>query len=544
MLLQRIIKIKDNDDIPDFIIKFIKKTDENFDISKNDNSALLGFLTPEDSEWDMQNIIKAKDHFINFSTNNIIDNYNQICKNKTNEEYNNYDISMIYQYLLKKFYFDNSIKIKKEIIPLKDIKKENLIFLLNFENSNFSYFKHFLSYILLNTDINILNISKSLHFDFKYKKSDRSLNKELPFLNTILTDKECINYLAKYENIDISISSFPYDEFKHFYKNKNNYIPKDSILNNIYSLNPNYIYLDCYYKDNFKDYYTIDNINNLKNNDNVNININLDYYNILSKQKNIYISFLPNFENKDIYQKHDNENLLTYFYNENIKEVKYLFSYGEYNKYIYLSLREILDFFLSNKDYVDFLNKEKLLTEYSINKLHNFIINLEDQNIKDLYKKLLEIKEKDKNYLEDIYLVYKTKNNIEKEEIISYIKNLFILGMKLRGWEKNDYILKKDKVKNDYEKILINIIDVCRDINVIYNLNDYIKGLKTINYINSRFIICDINIYDKFLDIINNNKEDLSCLKEGSNYLIYTSYYYYKLFEKIEIINIHCFEEI
>jgi hypothetical protein len=583
-------KIQRDITYPNFIKEILKKTGEKLVIEKDNLEelgddelcAIIAFLTVEDAEWEIKNIIKSLKHFMDYKNkinlsilsndknklnkinlnndkNNIYEN-NNFFINKNNENFDCYDTCMIFDYILN-FYYDEEkgyLKIKNKKINISEVNDENKLKLLfYFSLSDYSDLDSYVfSIIKKNKKINILELSSFLNFNYEKKEVEEDKKKykrkilTSPFLNANISDEEAIGYMFKCEKIDISYAEHVYDEFKHYFYCKSEgiiYSPKNENMKIIYERNKNFFYIEKFFRRDFDFYYAKDNIEKLKEYEGIkDANFDVKDYYTESKIRNIYLGYIPNKnpnKEKKVYQSYLEKDIKTYIYNTNINEIKIneLFSFGEENKFIYLSLKEIIDFLKNKEDYISFTNDGVRLTEYSIMKLKNILKEEKIiQNIEEKNKKRLD-------YFENIKDKFIKLDDIKKNICLEYILNVFNFAMKLRGWDGdiNKYTLKKTDKIVSFENI--NTIKECDNINTYRNLIsniEFIKDLKILKINNNDFYLTNILLYERYLSIIEVTENDDSCIKTGSNYIIYTCYYYYKLFKNEELINLSLFEEL
>jgi hypothetical protein len=549
---------------PDFLKEFITNTGEKLEDEEDDLSLILAFLTPDEGQWEKANIKKGLEHFTSFySSENketFLKDKNKIFKNKTNESFDSIDICMMYDYIVMKYKIEeNILKIKNENIKLNEVDSESkLKFLYYFSISDYSSLENFfISNFKKNKNKNVLNYlfddknSIGNTNEITYEKlKNRALI--LPFINSTLSDKEAIAFLFKTEKIDISGSLLPLNEMKYYFlcKNENRpYVPQDSNLRKIYEKNKNFFFSNKYFKEDFHFFYGDDDISKLKKADlpfeESNCSkINKDYYIEESKKRNLFSGFMPNtnLEERTVYQHFTNENIVTFMHNNKVDDK--VFSFGKKDKYIYFTRNELIEFFKSRGDYTDPTSYDTCLTEYSILKFKCFFL------ADDIVKYIEEKRKEEMVYFTELKTKYVSLGKQEKEAILGYVKNIFNFAMKLRGWDgTGKFVMKKEEFQKRYSENFdkINIKEECDNINTLRNLIasiEIIKNLKILEFMNNKYYVTEINIYDKYIGIVEANKDDESCIKTGSNYLVYTCYYYYKIFKEEDLININCFEEI
>ena len=486
------------------VIKFIKNYKQHIVIEKNiikknHLELIVNYLTSEKKGWDEKKLLTSFSHMCSWNKNKEIKNIEDIkIGKKTNSDPLTYDIIMIYQ-LCKKKNINISVNDTIEIMFSKLLQHEKPVSPVFIEKPVSPVFIE--KPVSPDPDLTVFDREKSLeyitenihgcsnkmlykikehiplftNYDFKnnidldIQEIVEKININYMIMKSFLTPIEAIIFGAKFFFIDLTKSTNPIAELKKFNLCKHNnekYKPvMEDEFSKIYNKNNFSIYLDKFWKPNISELYS----------------------NKILQQLNI-------FENTDGSQKIDTRYKMYNFYPGDIKEGENTITFGIIGTDSIKTFTppELSELFSSDSDFINPLERNICIPLCVIGKLINICKEFpENDKFTYLTEVINKIKSEQKikdSSIDDIIEKY----IFSSEKINKFIKKIFLLGLKSRGWKETEiYITSFTDIVGEN----INLESITKEagyiIESISNWQDVsvrviLKRLPIITYSNSR----------------------------------------------------------
>lgn len=375
-----------------------------------------------------------------------------------------------------------------------------------------------------------------------------------------IDDDHAIVYCMKYFNIDISETEYPRAEFNHiktFPKALGKYTPLDQKFQELYTKNPSFYDVRYNFKSRLREVYTHQDLMNLVKYEGLSI---LDIqsredacqrlFNCQTK-KTFYQGVIPYTQKTE-----------TFVYQDPIAETnkELLVSYGilTTNKFIILTIQEIIDHFKHYDFPVDFETHAEVISDEALDKLELIC----DRNPwMDEYADLrqiisgmrLAIKIKKESEV-DFVNFYKT-NEFQQQYFDKFISEMLELAMYMRGWNGIDEFPLKSEVCNKFAlddiriaenvtKKYASILELVK--NMSEDLKDVIYKLPLVKFNDKEksFYISiqkdeGLTLMERIKIVVDKHEENIySCIRMSSNHIASSAYYYRLLTKKEKLFQI------
>lgn len=543
---------------------------------QQDFARIANFVSPEASAWQKENLLRAMQHIIAFDEKLELSLPAQ-TGTKSNDNIFVYDIIMLYNYCFHKEIAlerdDNldSMMNKIEIYQKEaNISKEDCLLIMEDNMMDCSkadllqMMKLLPSWERKERVEKIVPVKEEVIVEQPrpLKSVDEiknSININYMISRSQLDENEALVYGAKFLALNLKDSSARVKELMEYNRCRMediSYTPlEDDLFSRNYKSNPYYYRMDYFWHPDIADLYPQKNIALLLKNEGLRQEDGRGELDASLCFNNFYLGIIPGHEKETFVYKYSAENV----------EKNKLISYGvrQENKFILLSVSEIIAHFKNHNSLVDFERPEEKINEKAIKKL---TVLCKFFSSDDEYCQLLEMIEelKNKKVAEDNILEdFKNKYLFASDQIDRVLEEVFFLSMYTRGWKINDLLdyplAEKDCLAfSDYEKkIEDNVRISSRKVeqlieriadksikNMIYQLPLMKYNRKDGSFNKSTNPDEGLTLYER-IKLINENSENIyACIRLSSNHLATSAYYYLDILAGKKLFNLSKLEFI
>lgn len=407
------------------IIQCITSFERDMDISKPDMRKIATFVSPKSQRWTMYNLWKAFHHLDSFLTSppgyegSSELKHLRPCeigdKNETNPlSYDSIMLYIIMQHNDIPYVREDDIHTMREKINekyerlnrkaspppvlkspvvVKDEVKGDILFPDDFDVE--LGIQKIINTVKSQTDETVWEMTQLLketpHFNFddcdqdELKKIASSIKSHGTIYRSCLNDAEAVIYGIRFFSIDFSESTHPTLEIKKYCQAKidgKKFKPVSHVWKDRYLLNRGWYNTEKHYNPKLHSYYTQKSSEKLISYNGGSDDDTLDFFEQIEDDNTFYMGVPPLtiatggtisfFENRDLDPQHDS--FVTY---GNLKR----------GDFIYLTPKELKEYFESQKDFSDFRDRNKEIPFHAIRKLRNIC---KDNRSEEGYSSLLE----------------------------------------------------------------------------------------------------------------------------------------------------------
>jgi len=438
--------------------------------SQQDFAHIANFVSPEASAWQKENLLRAMQHIITFDEKLELLLPAQ-TGNKSNDNIFIYDIIMLYNYcyykeiLLEKDDDVDSMMKKIKTYQKEDcISKEDCLIIMedNMIDCNKTELlqmmrilpswekKERVEKIIQEQEVVIQEQPRALKSVDEIKNS---ININYMISRSQLDENEALVYAAKFLALNLKDSTNRVKELMEYNRCRMediSYTPLgEDLFTRNYKSNQYYYRMDYFWHADIADLYPQKNISLLLKNEGLRQEDGRGELDASLCFNNFYLGIIPGHEKETFIYKYGSENV----------EKNKLISYGvrQENKFILLSVSEIIAHFKNHNSLVDFQKPEEKINEKAIKKL---LVLCKFFSSDDEYCQLLEMIEELKNKKiseSNVLDEFKNKYLFASDQIDRVLEEIFFLAMYTRGWKINDLLdyplAEKDCLSfSDYEK--------------------------------------------------------------------------------------------